>query len=334
MAVQITIVGLGQIGASMGLALAAHKDQVTTVGHDKSAETAQRAKKLGAVDKVEFNLPHAVAKADVVVLALPTDQIYETIRIVAQDLREDAVLMETSPAKALVSAWAGELLPPKRHYVGLTPALSPLYVEAAGTGVEAAHADLFDHGMMGISAPPGTSGDALQLAASLATLLGAVPYFADQVEIDGVMASAHLLPELAGAALANFLIGQPGWSDIRKMAGRPFTAATACLTAGELAGLGAAAANDRQNLVRLLDGLGASLKELREAIAAGDDQGLLARLGQAGEGRAAWWTERARGDWNAVERGKVELPRARDILKQQIGGLDKLFRRGDRRDEE
>ena len=35
MPVQITIIGLGQIGASIGLALAAHKDKVTTVGHDK-----------------------------------------------------------------------------------------------------------------------------------------------------------------------------------------------------------------------------------------------------------------------------------------------------------
>ncbi len=43
MTVQITIVGLGQIGASAGLALAAYKDQVATVGHDKSPQIAQRA---------------------------------------------------------------------------------------------------------------------------------------------------------------------------------------------------------------------------------------------------------------------------------------------------
>ena len=42
MPVQITIIGLGQIGASMGLALAAHKDAILRVGHDKKLECGAR----------------------------------------------------------------------------------------------------------------------------------------------------------------------------------------------------------------------------------------------------------------------------------------------------
>ena len=41
MTVQITIIGLGQIGSSMGLALKANKVDVHIVGHDKEPQIAK-----------------------------------------------------------------------------------------------------------------------------------------------------------------------------------------------------------------------------------------------------------------------------------------------------
>ncbi len=79
MAVKITIIGTGQVGASIGLALSAHPDLFLRVGHDKDLSAANRAKALGAVDKVDYNLPSSVADAAVVILALPQDQIRETL---------------------------------------------------------------------------------------------------------------------------------------------------------------------------------------------------------------------------------------------------------------
>ena len=71
MTVQITIIGLGQVGASMGLALKAHNLDVRIVGHDKEIETAKEAHKLGAVDDVKYNLPASVREAKIVILAVP-----------------------------------------------------------------------------------------------------------------------------------------------------------------------------------------------------------------------------------------------------------------------
>jgi len=56
MPVQITIIGLGQTGASIGLALAAHKDLISVTGHDKDYSAETRAKKIGAVDTTNHNL--------------------------------------------------------------------------------------------------------------------------------------------------------------------------------------------------------------------------------------------------------------------------------------
>jgi prephenate dehydrogenase len=51
MATKIAIIGLRQIGASIGLSLAQIKDQISRVGNDRDLQIAKRAEKLGAVDK-------------------------------------------------------------------------------------------------------------------------------------------------------------------------------------------------------------------------------------------------------------------------------------------
>ncbi len=128
MSVRITIIGLGQIGGSFGLALADQKEMFQRVGHDAIPEISRMAQKLGAVDQVSLNLPASVRNSDVVLLALPIDQIRETIEIIAPDLKEDVVVLDTAPVKEVVTAWAKELLPPGRHYVGLSPVLNTNYL--------------------------------------------------------------------------------------------------------------------------------------------------------------------------------------------------------------
>ena len=80
MTVKIAIIGLGQIGASIGLALANHKDQVTTIGYDTEGEVNRKAMKKRAVEKIGHGLYATVAGADVIILALPLDQVRETLR--------------------------------------------------------------------------------------------------------------------------------------------------------------------------------------------------------------------------------------------------------------
>lgn len=334
MTVNITIIGLGRIGASIGLALAAHKDQVTVTGHDKTPTVAQAAKKLGAVDKVAFNLPASIEEADVVVLSLPLDQIYNTLKIIAQDIREDAVVFDTAPVKSAAATWVKELLPPGRHYVGLIPAINPQYLEESARGVDSARADLFQHSLVAVTAPPGTAEAAMKLASDFVTLLGASPFYADLAEVDGILACAHLLPQLTAAALMESALNQPGWSDIRKLAGPAFAAGTSLLAAEEPGALAEAANQNQQNIVRVLDEAIATLSGLREEIATGKKTGLEKKLQLARKGREKWQAERAKDDWLAVDFGRPEMPSSRDILKQQIGGLDKLFRRGGKKTDE
>ena len=65
MKIQLTIIGLGQIGASAGLALSEFKESILRVGHDKSRDAVNLAKKTEAVDKIALTLSGAVKEAEV-----------------------------------------------------------------------------------------------------------------------------------------------------------------------------------------------------------------------------------------------------------------------------
>lgn len=321
MAIQITIIGLGQIGASMGLALAGQPDLVRRVGHDKDMETARKAEKMGAIDKYTYNLPEAARGADLVLLALPMDQIHETLTHIAQDLKEGAVVMDTGPVKEVVATWASELLPAGRHYVGLTPVLNPAYLHDADTGVSAAHADLFRSGLLVIVTPPRTSSEAIKLSADLTRLVGATPLFADPLEVDGLMAATHLLPQLMAAALLNATVDQPGWREGRKVAGRAYAEAT-----GPIAHLGGphtlstSVMLNRDNMLRLLDSIIASMQTLRNDIYEENAAALEERLERARTGRERWWHQRQAADWvNADAVPAPETPSTSEMFGRLLG---------------
>jgi len=295
---QITIVGLGQIGASVGLALGKRRSDLRRVGHDKNPEIAKQAQKIGAVDEVKFNLLAAVREASIVLLSLPVDQIRATLETIAPDLPEGAIVMDTAPTQTSVAAWIQEILPEGRYYVGLVPAINPLYLHRIELGVDAAAEDLFDDGVIALGTLPGAPERAVNVAANLIETLGASPLFADMAETDGLMASTHVVPQMVAAAALNALVDQPGWEEARKLAGRPFAALTSALAyQDEIHASGEAALLNRENVARVLDVVIGSLQGLRNDIANGNRDEVLARLEMAFEGRKRWLGERLRSDW-------------------------------------
>jgi prephenate dehydrogenase len=320
MAVQITIIGLGQIGTSVGLALAEHQDLIYRVGHDREPTIARRAEKMGALDKVKINLPSSVENADIVLLSLPIDQIRETLALIASDLKEGAVVMDTGPVKEVVAAWAGEILPPECYYVGLTPVLNPAYLHEIDSGIGAARADLFRGGLIAIVSPPRTPSEAIKLAADLTRLLGSSPLFSDPLEMDGLMASTHILPQLMAAALLNVTVGQPGWREGRKVAGRAYTEVTSPIAhPTEARTLRTAALLNSDNVIRLLDSLTASLQSIRNDIDNDDAEALDERFARVRRGREEWWEQRLSSTWSGEEVPQVETPSASEWFGRILG---------------
>jgi len=320
MAIQISIIGLGQIGASIGLALREQKGGLLRVGNDIEIAVARKAEKMGAVDRVEVNLPNLVRDADLVVLALPVDQIHETLEIIVPDLREGCVVMDTAPAKQTMIQWAAELLPPGRFYVGLAPVINPVYLNETTFGLDAAHPDLFKDGLIGIVAPPDTESGALKMASDLARLLGAGAMFADPLEVDGLMASAHLLPQLMAAVLVNATVEQPGWREARKIAGQAYQQGTmALLHSDKAGGLSAMALNNRENALRVVTDALLALETLRTMIEEANEEALEKWLNRTFSERETWWKGRMSREWQKDDMVESELPTAGGIMGRLLG---------------
>jgi len=310
MPVQITIIGLGQVGSSMGLALKPHQESILRIGHDKRADVENEALKRGAFDKVEHHLISAVKDARLVVLALPVSQVRETLGLIAADLKPGTVVLDTCPVKSDVAKSAKEILPENCYYVGLVPALAAESLHDLKFGLDAARPDLFTNSLFLVNTPPRTPEEAMVLAMDFVRLLGAEPLLSDMIESDGLMSSIHLLPQLVAASMLNATIDQPGWQDARKMAGRAYAAVSAGLAyQDEIDSLRMSVMQSRASVVRSLDVTIAALRGLRDDIEKGDDDGIAARLESALEGRKRWFNERKAADWkNEMRSESFDMP--------------------------
>ena len=315
MTVQITIIGLGQIGTSIGLTLARYPERIKRVGYDRELDVQNKAKGLGAFDEVKFKLPAAIEGADVVLLCIPLDQVEETLKLIAPDLRPDAVVMDFSPQKSATHKWFEQHVPAGRHYIGLVPSVNPRLLDQTGHGIEAARADFFEDASIGIAAPNGVSSDAMKLAADLVELLGAKTVFLDMLEADGMLMTAHLLPQVISAAFLNATVDLPGWSEARRFAGQPYNQSSAALGADTLEGLTQALIQNPLAATNALTNAIGALTHMRAAIEKGDQDDLQKRLELAFSDRETWLSERLRAEWGGPQE-KSEAPKSKDFLKR------------------
>ena len=138
---QITIIGLGQIGASIGMALKDHKN-IKRVGCDKDAAVAKAAQSLEVVDEIKSLTAAAVKDAAIVVLCLPLSEMREVLRSIGPWLADNAIVMDTAPIKSGVTQWAREFIPTGRFYIGLVPGIHSDYIASLEFGLNAAMPDL------------------------------------------------------------------------------------------------------------------------------------------------------------------------------------------------
>ena len=309
MPIQLTIVGFNRVGVSIGLALAEHSAQIYRCGCDPTPSKNKKVDPEGAFDKNFHRLSEATKGADVVILCLPVDQIEETLKEIAQDLKENAVVINTSPVCVAFSNWAKKLLPDGRHFLTLFPVLSGFYLNDNAFDALTPHDDLFKNADILISADFETKQYALSIASELTTLLRAYPCFIDPVEADGILAKVELLPKLTASILLLATLDTPGWKDTRRIASSTYAKATNAVDQlSENAHPGAEVLNNRDNVLLALDGLAAALIKIRGLVASEDAKSLDSLLTDLRDNHVEWVDLRIEGDWDKKNLTITEKP--------------------------
>jgi prephenate dehydrogenase len=317
---KIGIVGLGQIGSSMGLALKRRGGLGPVAGYDRDPKVARTAERLGAVDSIE-RLTSLAGEASIIVLCLPLGEIGGVLEEAGPRLAEGAIVLDTAPVKRPVLEWFQEFVPKGRHSLGLVPAVGTPFLAGAERGVDGADADLFRRSVMIVVRPPDTPATVEQVGINFARLLGAKPMLTDLAESDGIMATAHLLPQLAAAALVEASVSAPGWPEARKLAGAAFAEVTGGLGYfDDPRSIEVAALGSQVSVVHGLDVLIASLGGLRDDIKNGDHGNVAERLGRSLEAREHWLDERGEAAWLSEGGDTGEAPKLGGQMMQALFG--------------
>ncbi|MEE8345737.1 MAG: prephenate dehydrogenase/arogenate dehydrogenase family protein [Dehalococcoidia bacterium] len=215
---RITIIGLGLIGGSLGLAIkAAGLPGVEIVGHARRREVASKARKMGAIDRAEHNLPRAVEQARMVIIATPVLAVREVMQQIAPDLPEGCVVTDVSSTKERVMEWAAEILPPSVSFVGGHPMAGK-----EKQGIENAEAGLFRGCAYCVCPAVDAHESAVRAVIGVVRLVGAEPLFLDPKEHDQYAAAVSHLPLLVSTALFSLLRASPAWNDLAPMASSGF----------------------------------------------------------------------------------------------------------------
>jgi prephenate dehydrogenase len=309
---RITIIGLGLTGASMGAALQREPLGFEIVGHDREPELAAAAKRMGAVQRTEWNLHNACDNASLVIAAIPLDEMPELLEQIHEDMHEGAVIFCISDVMQPMLDLAQRMLPAHIHFVVGHPIYTGL-----GTLLDP-RADLFEGIQFCIGTDVETESGALELVNNLISRIGATPLYVDAVEHDGIIALVEHLPRLVGAALMYTSSATPSWRDSKKLAGRQFAQSTDIGPNGKE--LARTFFSNRENILRSLGQLEDLLKSWRQTLATEDEESFSKILTTAAEERVRWERQAQLKDWDrVVEFEKEEQP---GMLRQMFfGGL-------------
>jgi prephenate dehydrogenase len=322
--ISIAILGLGRVGASVGLALKryntrsdrAHQFRIT--GYGANNAQIRDAQKLNACDNIARDAVEAVRGKDIVIVTLPYSEVQGAYQYIGPELRLGAVVMDFSAFKQPSLDWAKKYMREGAHLIGVTPLVNPKYVFDAVDETQRATADLFDDGALMLVPSVTCIPEAIDLGRDFAEVLGATSQFSDPGENDSLMAATEALPAFLGLAYYMTLYNSQGWGDVQKFTNPAFGQLTHHLFDTHPDDLRDLWLSNRDSLLRYTDELMVTLRSLRRVLSDNDQAALEAAVGGASAEYEKWYNRRLKLDWD-----QEPIPtetRGPDIMSALFGG--------------
>lgn len=194
---KITIVGVGLLGGSLGMAALQRGISKNIVGVGRTPTALQEALRQGAITHGTTDLTEGLANADLVVLCTPVKHIAEILPDVIAATPKGAIITDVGSTKATIVTRADQLTRTSgHHFVGSHPMAG-----SEKSGVSHARANLFDRSTCFITRSPHTNSTALARVALLWRQLGANLVFTRPERHDTLTGLVSHLPHLAAVAL-------------------------------------------------------------------------------------------------------------------------------------
>ena len=262
---KITLVGVGLLGGSLGLAVKQRRLASRVDGFVRRTASVAECEQLGVVDHATRDLAQAVENADLVVLCTPLGQRRAVTEQMRPARKHGAIVTDVGSVKGSV---IDDLEPLVRgaggHFIGAHPMAG-----SEKTGVAFSRADLFEGAICLITPTPRSDREALKLVEEFWQALGSRTVKLPPGQHDDLVSRSSHLPHIVAAELANYVLSPAHPKEQALVCANGFRDTTRIAAGSPEMWRDIAMAN-RKNLSRVLSVFIEDLEEFRLALENGD----------------------------------------------------------------
>jgi prephenate dehydrogenase len=199
---KITIIGVGLLGGSIGLAARKNRVAKEIAGFVRGAKNISDCEKSGATDFATTDLLAAVSNSDLIILCTPLAQMLSLTKRFLLALKRGAIVTDVGSVKAGVVRELEALVQKSgAHFVGSHPMAG-----AEKTGVTAARENLFENAVCVLTPTKKSDANAVRKLEQFWKSLGARVLKMDAAQHDLLVSRTSHLPHIVAATLANLVL--------------------------------------------------------------------------------------------------------------------------------
>jgi len=230
-----TIVGVGLLGGSVGLALRRAWPTIEVIGYGRREDALQAAVEIGAIGRWDTDLETACTASDLVVVSTPVDQIARQVLMASRVCDSSALITDVGSTKGSIARTVANDPQAAALFCGSHPIAG-----SDRSGPQHATVDLFTSRTVVVTPVAQTPQCRIDQVQRLWETLGAEVVMTSPEQHDRLLAATSHLPHLIAAHLASILSAQQrpfvgsGWRDTTRIAaGAPAIWKTICLDNAE-----------------------------------------------------------------------------------------------------
>ncbi|HEY1717443.1 MAG TPA: prephenate dehydrogenase [Verrucomicrobiae bacterium] len=280
---KITIIGVGLLGGSIGLAAKKRRVAGEIAGFVRSKKSIAGCEKFGATDFATTDLLAAVSNSDLIILCTPLAQMPSIAKQFLPALKRGAIVTDVGSVKAGVVRELESLVQKSgAHFVGGHPMAG-----AEKTGVAAARENLFENAVCVLTPTKKTNSAALKKLEQFWRSLGARVLKMDAARHDLLVSRSSHLPHVVAATLANLVLNPTSPKMQPQLCANGFRDTTRIASGSPEMWRDIALAN-RKNLSRSVDAFVAELKKFQSMLKSGDTKAVEKYFTTAKQRRGNW----------------------------------------------
>jgi prephenate dehydrogenase len=262
---KITIIGVGLLGGSLGLAARQRRVAKEIAGYARREKTIAEAEQVGALDYATTDLLAAVSGADLVILCTPLAQMRALTEQFLPALKRGAIVTDVGSVKSGVVRELESLVAKVgAHFVGSHPMAG-----GEKMGVLASRADLYANAVCVVTPTKKSNAAAVRKVEQFWKTLGARTLRLDAAKHDLFVSRSSHLPHVAAAALAGLVLNPASPKAQAALCANGFRDTTRIASGSPEMWRDISLAN-RKNLSQAMDAFVGELKKFQTALKKGD----------------------------------------------------------------